>query len=117
MRACWWGSAQRLRRRGPYGSAPVAWQLLGSTSEAKAGLRAQEELLPVPGALFEGSLLLGGLARGVLGGAASSGAAPTLVHPALISGWCGLVATALNLLPVGSLDGGRIIQARRAPSS
>ena len=66
----------------------------------------------MPGQLFEGSLLLGGLARGVLGAAASPGAAPTLVHPALISGWCGLVATALNLLPVGSLDGGRMIQVR-----
>ncbi len=68
----------------------------------------QEELLPVPASLFQGSLLLGGLARAVLGPAAAG--APALVHPALVAGWCGLVVSALNLLPVGSLDGGRMIQ-------
>lgn len=29
------------------------------------------------------------------------------VHPMLIGGWCGLVATAFNSLPAGNLDGGR----------
>ena len=41
------------------------------------------------------------------------------LHPLLIAGWCGLTTTALNLLPVGALDGGRITQAalgRRALS-
>jgi membrane-associated protease RseP (regulator of RpoE activity) len=33
------------------------------------------------------------------------------VHPLLIAGWCGLTTTALNLLPVGALDGGRCMQA------
>ncbi len=68
----------------------------------------QEELLPVPASLFQGSLLLGGLARAVLGPAAAG--APTLIHPLFITGWCGLVVSALNLLPVGSLDGGRMVQ-------
>lgn len=70
----------------------------------------QEDLLPVPALLFQGSLLLGGIAKAVLGPGATSGG-PTLVHPFLVSGWCGLVVTALNLLPVGSLDGGRMVQA------
>ena len=66
----------------------------------------------MPASLFQGSLLLGGLARAVLGHAAAG--APALVHPALVAGWCGLVVSALNLLPVGSLDGGRMIQVTRA---
>ncbi len=42
-----------------------------------------------------------------------------MVHPAMIAGWAGLYTTALNLLPVGCLDGGRIVQSafgRRALS-
>ena len=70
----------------------------------------QEQLLPVPTALFQGSLLLGSVAQAVLGPAATGAAA--FVHPALIAGWAGLVGSALNSLPVGSLDGGRMIQAR-----
>ena len=66
----------------------------------------------MPALLFQGSLLLGGIAKAVLGPGATSGG-PTLIHPFLVSGWCGLVVTALNLLPVGSLDGGRMVQVRR----
>lgn len=64
----------------------------------------------MPTALFQGSLLLGSVAQAVLGPAATGAAA--FVHPALIAGWAGLVGSALNSLPVGSLDGGRMIQAR-----
>ncbi|CAK0755578.1 hypothetical protein CVIRNUC_002385 [Coccomyxa viridis] len=70
----------------------------------------KEDLLPVPALLFQGSLLLGGIAKAVLG-PGPPGGGPTLIHPFLVSGWCGLVVTALNLLPVGSLDGGRMVQA------
>jgi membrane-associated protease RseP (regulator of RpoE activity) len=34
-----------------------------------------------------------------------------LVSPLVIAGWCGLVSQALQLLPVGSVDGGRMVQA------
>ena len=34
-----------------------------------------------------------------------------LISPIAIAGWCGLITTSLNLLPVGSLDGGRMTQA------
>jgi membrane-associated protease RseP (regulator of RpoE activity) len=37
-----------------------------------------------------------------------------LIHPLSIAGWCGAITTALNLLPVGCLDGGRMVQVRSA---
>lgn len=75
-------------------------------------LVVQEDLLPVPAALLQGSLLLGGATRAALGLGVSSAASTIAVHPLVIGGWCGLVATALNCLPVGCIDGGRIVQVR-----
>jgi membrane-associated protease RseP (regulator of RpoE activity) len=33
------------------------------------------------------------------------------VHPLTIVGWLGLVVSALNMMPAGQLDGGRVVQA------
>lgn len=58
---------------------------------------------------LETSLLVEGLARLVLGTALQE---PLLrLHPLVTVGWAGLVVTALNVLPMGCLDGGRMIQA------
>jgi membrane-associated protease RseP (regulator of RpoE activity) len=63
----------------------------------------------LPVAFFQGSVLVGTLARVVLGDALQ---APLVdVHPLSIYGWLGLVITALNLMPAGRLDGGRVVQA------
>lgn len=60
-------------------------------------------------AFFQGSILVGCLAKFILGNQLES----SLIHisPLVVLGWLGLVITALNLLPAGELDGGRIVQA------
>ena len=73
-------------------------------------LPLQSDLVPVPSQLFQGSLLLGKVASTVLGTETVRGSTQVLVHPLLIGGWCGLVSTALNCLPVGRVDGGRMVQ-------
>ena len=68
----------------------------------------------MPQGLLDNSLLLGSLTHLVLGEAANS--VSVNVHPFLIAGWCGMVSTALNCLPVGCLDGGRVMLASPPPS-
>jgi membrane-associated protease RseP (regulator of RpoE activity) len=66
-------------------------------------------LFQLPSQFFQGSILVGTLARVVL---PESLQEPIVdVHPLVVLGWLGLVITALNLLPAGQLDGGRIVQA------
>lgn len=63
----------------------------------------------VPAEFFQASVLVGTLAKSVLGSALAQ---PLVdVHPLTLIGWLGLVITALNLMPAGQLDGGRIVQA------
>lgn len=64
----------------------------------------------VPTALFHVSLVVGALADVILPAAAQA-QATLAVHPLVIVGYTGLIINALNLLPIGRLDGGRIIQA------
>jgi membrane-associated protease RseP (regulator of RpoE activity) len=66
-------------------------------------------MFQLPNEFFQGSILVGSLARVVLGSALQSKVVD--VHPLAIVGWIGLVITAINLMPAGQLDGGRIVQA------
>lgn len=67
------------------------------------------KVFQVPSEFFQGSILIGTLARVVLGNTVRE---PLVnVHPLTVIGWLGLVITALNLMPAGQLDGGRIVQA------
>lgn len=65
-------------------------------------------MFQVPSQFFSGSILVGTLAKVILG---SINQPLVDVHPLTVVGWLGLVITALNLMPAGQLDGGRIVQA------
>ena len=52
---------------------------------------------------------MGTLAKLILGSALKNSVIS--IHPLTVLGWLGLVINALNLLPAGQLDGGRIVQA------
>ncbi|BAC08742.1 site-2 protease family protein [Thermosynechococcus vestitus] len=65
--------------------------------------------LEVPTIFFQGSILVGTIAKLFLGQQLQSEV--VRVHPLVILGWLGLIMTALNLMPAGQLDGGRMIQA------
>lgn len=62
------------------------------------------------GASVGSSVLLTFLAKLTLGDAIAEGHVLTL-HPLAFAGWLGLLVTALNLLPIGQLDGGHIADA------
>ncbi len=72
-------------------------------------LSGEGSLFQVPGQFLQGSLLVGAIAKMILGDALQSNL--IALHPLTILGWLGLVINALNLLPAGQLDGGRIVQA------
>lgn len=62
-----------------------------------------------PGFSFGSSIALSFLTKMVLG--ASPENVDIVLHPIAFAGWIGLFITALNLLPIGQLDGGHIIYA------
>jgi membrane-associated protease RseP (regulator of RpoE activity) len=72
-------------------------------------LSTPTSLFQIPAAFFQGSILVGTLAKVVMGSALQE---PLVsIHPLVVIGWLGLVITAINLMPAGQLDGGRIIQS------
>ncbi|HEY9629066.1 MAG TPA: site-2 protease family protein [Coleofasciculaceae cyanobacterium] len=72
-------------------------------------LSHQGSYFQLPSEFFQGSLLVGAIAKIALGKALLQ---PIVdVHPFVVIGWLGLVITAINLLPAGQLDGGRIMQS------
>lgn len=64
----------------------------------------------IPVEFFQQSILVGTLARTVLGDTLQT-VDLVDVDPLVIMGWLGLVITALNVMPAGRIDGGRIVQA------
>lgn len=62
------------------------------------------------GADIGSSMLLAFVAKLALGEAVTEGHR-LILHPLAFAGWLGLLVTALNLLPIGQLDGGHIAHA------
>ncbi|XP_059666416.1 probable zinc metalloprotease EGY2, chloroplastic isoform X2 [Cornus florida] len=61
----------------------------------------------VDASVFHESLLAGGIAKLLLGDALKEGT-PLSVNPLVIWAWAGLLINAINSIPAGELDGGRI---------
>ncbi|XP_004490978.1 probable zinc metalloprotease EGY2, chloroplastic isoform X2 [Cicer arietinum] len=72
----------------------------------------------VDASVFHESFLAGGIAKLLLGNVLKEGA-PISVNPLVIWAWAGLLINAINSIPAGELDGGRIsfaIWGRKASS-
>ncbi|MDX2255026.1 MAG: site-2 protease family protein [Pseudanabaenaceae cyanobacterium bins.39] len=65
--------------------------------------------IDIPSQIFQASVLAGTLAKVFLGESLQNSFIS--IHPLVVLGWLGSVITALNLMPAGQLDGGRIVQA------
>lgn len=73
-------------------------------------IRRGQDPLPVTGFFLEGSSLLhAGLIRLVHGSIPAGH--DVYLHPVALAAWFGLFVTALNLVPVGQLDGGHVLYA------
>ncbi|CAN8075822.1 unnamed protein product [Agarophyton chilense] len=64
----------------------------------------------IPSSLFHASVLVGTVADAILP-AGLREQATIAVHPLAVIGYTGLLINALNLMPIGRLDGGRIVQS------
>lgn len=72
------------------------------------------EVTPVEtlhGLTFGSSILLAVLSKLILGVTPLSNEVNIHLHPIAFAGWIGLFVTALNLLPIGQLDGGHVLYA------
>ncbi|KAK1397340.1 Sterol regulatory element-binding protein site 2 protease [Heracleum sosnowskyi] len=94
---------------GPFAGAVLSFSMFAVGLLLSSDPNAARDMVQVPSMMFQGSLLLGLISRASLGYVVMH-AATVPIHPLVIAGWCGLTTSALNMLPVGCLDGGRAVQ-------
>ncbi|KAI3716629.1 hypothetical protein L1987_67638 [Smallanthus sonchifolius] len=94
---------------GPFAGAALSFSMFAVGLLLSSKPDAAADMVQVPSMLFQGSLLLGLISRATLGYAAMHGATVS-IHPLVFADWCGLTTSAFNMLPVGCLDGGRVVQ-------
>jgi len=85
----------------------LIWGLMHS---AVVPIPDKQEGLPFDAMDPTSSVLLSLFSRLILGSEMTLGQGIDL-HPVAIAGWIGLIVTALNLMPIGQLDGGHIVHA------
>jgi len=86
---------------------------LGLSTQVFMDTAAQAQLPAVPVELLRASSLGGGiiewlLGDGILGRSPDDASAVIRLHPYAVGGYLGIIVNALNLLPIGNTDGGRI---------
>lgn len=96
---------------GPWAGFAVAVIVLAvglSASQPMPALEASAPQLVMIGGtpLYLGDSLVMAAARKLF-----AGGAVVLLHPLALAGWLGILVTALNLLPLGQLDGGHVLYA------
>ncbi|MFC2015769.1 site-2 protease family protein [Chloroflexota bacterium] len=67
------------------------------------------QVLPGSGAVTNLSMAVQEMASALLGTFSLNSGYDVFIHPVALAGWAGLLVTALNLLPVGQLDGGHVV--------
>ena len=67
------------------------------------------QLLPAPASLGGASPFMYWLRYFFTGHPIPIGATDVIIHPVAFAGWAGLLVTALNLIPAGTLDGGHVV--------
>jgi membrane-associated protease RseP (regulator of RpoE activity) len=87
---------------------PVLWW--GLAHSTVVALTEEASLLNFNALDPSGSMILSLISKLALGSTLSANEAIDL-HPVAVAGCLGLVVTALNLMPVGQLDGGHIVHA------
>ncbi len=97
---CWTWAAPGPGRRGGLHSVTLVGLYLSSTS---AGSGGEELIILGEPLLFQ---FLSWLSFGSL-----SSETNIVLHPVAFAGWIGMLVTALNLIPVGQLDGGHVSYA------